>query len=1321
MEEDSRLARASCMGVVEKMSGLGYTFHKRFLCLDEGVLSYYSKVPQQAEREGFDMNILKALAAKPKFAIEIKHIKTIRPADPALCEKKKKKYMFIIEFQKSLLMSPSKGEGDSSQSPERGKDGMELEWVFAVQSESELSQWVSILECEREIEVQPEQPVQQEDEPPVFIPKRTSLTERFEVKSFPNHEKEYNRNFEKNYSSESKNRRIRRGRREGQEIAEKPQDREHEDKNEMEKQLFEDFQFLNDEIPHTNRDSRDNEIEQQQSHPTLELLNETVARENEQQPQKPVQENFGEEDDSSSYKVRETEICQEITVNYNNENEKMARRNPNKIRNQDDDDDDNDSLVPATAKDEKNEPTAEGAAANSLNSLQVKPISSVEEKEVKLLSPQNQNYNEATPSPTLNKDWEQKLNTLMKGALATSTSSRDSLKYEFEILKILGQFEKKAAELSKQIINELYLPPLQRVYGTKEITSFEDNLERIFYVENLIVKITWTETKHQHDPPYLDESTKLYGHDLRAANLLNDITLRMNKNYKDLVFRVPLATVIDYKGFRCFVTTQRPTRGEETLQVGPIRSTGGYRVNPLLVNDLKRMAEIINMKEHQFISKDKAKSIKVPLSIFTEVHKHSFDKGDFYYFSKAGDIYPLDVNVEEMNKVCSAKRLRHEFVSKYQKPIAADILLTTEGVVGNEKEVVELIEACEDLRKSHIPDFVNRLDSLEFVIIDSESLTEAFHSSGVNMRYLGLVAHTSSLSYWKRICETEMIARVIKKILRKHLSDIMLKRDSSRKASWQEFDSHQQHSSTGGELDLLDKKLAECVVEILNLVFGCLRESEIFWQDVIVPQILSSYNYTINNLGGEEFNFGGLLHAISYHCGLKLDLKNISPSEGFSFLASHFLGFQTRSKTFTMKDLEIKSLGERYQEARLRGDLEGAKKFGLLMANTERQLASNDREHNPRFCGEFAEIILESGDLDKAYEQAQVGEANSRENHSEVFKCLCVMIKIYLIRDEFEMAIQRFDQAIAILNSQHGESSPLHITIYNILGRSYLEKGRLEDAMILYKLSLGCCLKTLGPLHSCTGTILWYLGHLSLQLEQWNEALKCLQQAYNIEFSRAEGNPLLCADLQHLLSVTRLRLGDLDGATTAVFDSVNIYESQGGHFPDKLLDCYLQIIQISERKNDLKMILEYSNKAFKILSHPSFSSRLVQEKKMLLNETLKAVIKSFPPEKINSLQEICQSLLGAISEKEKTQKLSEEELQQFFEKSKLSKNLQNFLKEMFNLIYQGMKDRDLLLFCKDYVSSLENLEDIQLEGSLEAFETLARIQGAEKLMENFIN
>lgn len=72
-----------------------------------------------------------------------------------------------------------------------------------------------------------------------------------------------------------------------------------------------------------------------------------------------------------------------------------------------------------------------------------------------------------------------------------------------------------------------------------------------------------------------------------------------------------------------------------------------------------------------------------------------------------------------------------------------------------------------------IPNLVNLLDSLIIMPIDSESLELTFHSQGVNMRYLGVVASLSMVPHVKDICITEMLARSCKNILNRQIAALI--------------------------------------------------------------------------------------------------------------------------------------------------------------------------------------------------------------------------------------------------------------------------------------------------------------------------------------------------------------------------------------------------------------------------------------------------------------------------------------------------------------------------------------------------------------------
>lgn len=72
-----------------------------------------------------------------------------------------------------------------------------------------------------------------------------------------------------------------------------------------------------------------------------------------------------------------------------------------------------------------------------------------------------------------------------------------------------------------------------------------------------------------------------------------------------------------------------------------------------------------------------------------------------------------------------------------------------------------------------IPKFVNLLDNLYILPIDSESLTQAMHERGINMRYLSEIAARTQLAHVFELTTTEMLARTIKRLMNEQMSELI--------------------------------------------------------------------------------------------------------------------------------------------------------------------------------------------------------------------------------------------------------------------------------------------------------------------------------------------------------------------------------------------------------------------------------------------------------------------------------------------------------------------------------------------------------------------
>jgi len=988
--------------------------------------------------------------------------------------------------------------------------------------------------------------------------------------------------------------------------------------------------------------------------------------------------------------------------------------------------------------------------------------------------------------------WEYKLNLLMDENLKAFDSIEERIKSGFQIIKFVGNFRTQAVDLCKSIIDELWLPASERTHSVRELTQPNpDNAEinqRIFFINNIIIRITWTERELIEDPDqedlylYTEKKLKSYNHEFRAMDILNDTLYMLNKQNRDVTYRVPTSVIVDYKGFRCLVLSSPPFN-EETLHLGPLLSTGGYRTNKNIEDDMKYIANSIHLKEHTYTLGDR-ETLDVSLSVFTEVHKIIFSgydeekneatrnqapqlegkltfsekkNPDCYYFMSVADIFPIDLDLDAKHSTSFLNRLRPEFLLEYEKPLSADALTNRAEGVQSEVDDVEVAEAAIYLRNETIPQFIKKLDSLELILVDSPSITQAFHCHGINMRYLGIVCQQTNLPHVREVCIAEMIARAVKKVLRKQLRDLILnglqdertqeqERSPDRNKTglidqWIKEDESPQSRGRGKNKNLtranqLEAEIGECAIDLLNLVFGKGRESSMFWKEIITPQIQFDYNYDINNFQrNDEISLGGLLHAVVYHCNLKLKFTNqieaLLGKEKEPFTKADYEGLKPRSKVFSMHSLDVKSLAERYKQARGFKEYDAAIKSCLIALSIEKMLAyRNENFEDPAVLGDMAEILFESAQQEqssesaqqyvKAYERAQEGIKFSQPFHVEALKCICILMRIHMIRDENAQAIIYFQKAIDYLHFHVGKHHPLHAIVYSILGSYYVEKASFQDALLLYKSSLVCCTKILGPNHPYTAGVYLDLGNLTLKMRESEEALNYFEKAFYVfEASKGEDS-IECADTSYMMATLLIQFGKVKETTQAVQHAMKIYERNEVEYIEKIAECCLLACKIGELKNDKKLTLNSANKIWNILTKTP-TDRSMYYKSRILDITLGALIHSLTTDRKSFLSSIYNEIVDIIRQENMLDKvygggedtsLQKEYLLEIFQKSHLSKNIQNLLKDILKTLFKKLQERDdLKSFFKNYRRNLEAEEDIQLKESLIDFEKLIFIHG----------
>ena len=298
------------------------------------------------------------------------------------------------------------------------------------------------------------------------------------------------------------------------------------------------------------------------------------------------------------------------------------------------------------------------------------------------------------------------------------------MKKGLKIFHFIGLFKNKAIEVVREIIDSFVLPEANRKYhpiqSKQTIPENPMITELVFMLTtpNFFVKLAFPEhiplsdlnqvPKNTIDSPilgnpsiYSDKKVKGLGHEFRALDLLADTLFLLKKQNKNFNIRVPLCSIICYKGMRAIVISHPPINGFETLMVGP-DDLGDYRSSQTITQDLMTIANALNLKPHKFEWDPKMRSFPVILSLFTEVHQarleewdefksmmtvipapgENFNSGGIssggfssintqvsltyqstiqpsYYLMKLADVFPVDIDINSKDPSHFIKRLRY--------------------------------------------------------------------------------------------------------------------------------------------------------------------------------------------------------------------------------------------------------------------------------------------------------------------------------------------------------------------------------------------------------------------------------------------------------------------------------------------------------------------------------------------------------------------------------------------------------------------------------------------------------------------------------------
>jgi tetratricopeptide (TPR) repeat protein len=194
--------------------------------------------------------------------------------------------------------------------------------------------------------------------------------------------------------------------------------------------------------------------------------------------------------------------------------------------------------------------------------------------------------------------------------------------------------------------------------------------------------------------------------------------------------------------------------------------------------------------------------------------------------------------------------------------------------------------------------------------------------------------------------------------------------------------------------------------------------------------------------------------------------------------------------------LPYKILSEKFREYKDSGHINDAIESCRMRSHINLNL--HDDEADTESQADLCQIYLDRKQWLLAQEFASKALEYTNPLHAQSIKFYCILMQAFYMDDKINEADICFTKALEILDHHWGPFHPLHINIYSIMAQLLIYKNKYEDAGYLYKASLLCCMRILGPNHIQTGEVHMDYGKLYLLRKKKMDSLQHFMEAYLI-------------------------------------------------------------------------------------------------------------------------------------------------------------------------------------------------------------------------------
>ncbi|GAB5371280.1 hypothetical protein AAMO2058_001565700 [Amorphochlora amoebiformis] len=341
---------------------------------------------------------------------------------------------------------------------------------------------------------------------------------------------------------------------------------------------------------------------------------------------------------------------------------------------------------------------------------------------------------------------------------------------------------------------------------------------------------------------------------------------------------IPICEII-YKGFR--IMARAPLPSEDLEFVYGRNASGGFEVDKIGGKRIKEVGAVLNLRAHRYIS---ASGTKGPIIHGSRYLRLFRSKDGKMYLADGGTsltegakyAFPVDMDMmENPNRFWALHRLRPEIVSRSPVSLYPDGGMNSNQEIDEDMQAeldsqdLQVADAYKRLQDEIIPRFIKHLDSalVHRLPLGGDSLCQAMHAEGINLRHLGRIADETTRLYVRQMAIVEMFARSCSRELMTRLRDLAMDSRVTDNPNVQDQDLQVEHCA-------LNHRTKEVVVWVLNHMLANTPEAYKFFQERIAPRVQASYGFCPEWADKMSCQRPWLLNALQIRCRLLLEYSD---------------------------------------------------------------------------------------------------------------------------------------------------------------------------------------------------------------------------------------------------------------------------------------------------------------------------------------------------------------------------------------------------------------------------------------------------------------